>query len=95
MQKLPFGRKETFVLSYYFVGIGLAILLHNILPNPAHAPGIGMALFLLLIPVSIVYGLIHFAKWVYGKHDYRTCLLIHASIWLVVFAYIKIMTWNG
>lgn len=75
--------KTTFFFVVYFL---IAYVLELVVPGGAHAPGLGIVLFFLSFPISIIYSLILYFK--YNKSEnrhYLNSICIISGFWIIIF----------
>jgi hypothetical protein len=80
--KKPEHKTALFFIGYFLI----AFILEKVFPSGAHAPGVGILLFLLSIPISVIYSLILYFK--YNKTEdkqYLNCIFIVSGIWMLIF----------
>ncbi|MDR7209746.1 hypothetical protein J2W48_001684 [Flavobacterium piscis] len=71
-----------FFIGYFII----AYLCDKISPSGPCAPGIGAFLFLLSIPISIIYTLILFFKYYKSQNkEYLNCVYIISGLWVIFF----------
>lgn len=84
------NRKETLLILFYATCLTCILTVDTIAPNhSAHAPGLSFFLFILLIPISIIYLYFHIYRYYNRSKSYSKCLWIHFITWLCIILYIK------
>lgn len=79
--------KTTFFFIGYFI---TAFLLNKISPSGPCTPGLGAALFLLLIPISIIYTIVLLINYYKSQNkEYLNSIVIVSGIWLLFFILAK------
>jgi uncharacterized membrane protein len=78
--------KENSTIAFYTIYILLAGICYELFPGNAKSPNMGVLLFYVLIPVSLVYFTTHLIKQLFGTKSYAKCLLIHGVVWASIIA---------
>jgi hypothetical protein len=76
--------KENITTAFYIIYILIAGICYELFPGDAKNPNMGVLLLYVLIPVSLIYFMVHLVKQIYGNQSYVKCLLIHGVAWLSV-----------
>ena len=80
--------KETVTIGFYIVYILLAGLCYELFPGNAKTPNMGVLLFFLLIPIGLIYALVHAIKHLNSNVSYIKCFLIHVTVWISIIAFL-------
>lgn len=80
--------KENVTIGFYIIYILLAALCYEIFPGDAEVPNIGVLLFFLLIPIGLIYALVHAVKHINSTVSYTKCFLIHVTVWITIIAFL-------
>lgn len=79
-------RPEIKTIVFFILYLTTAFILEKISPSGVCTPGLGFLLFLLSIPVSIVYSLILFIKYYRSQNkEYLNSIYIISGIWILLF----------
>jgi len=76
--------KENITTAFYIIYILIAGICYELFPGDAKTPNMGVLLLYVMIPVSLIYFMVHLVKQIYGNQSYVKCLLIHGVAWLSV-----------
>ena len=76
--------KENITIAFYTIYILLAGICYELFPGDAKAPNMGVLLFYVLIPISLIYFMTHLIKQLYGNQSYVKCIFIHGIVWLSI-----------
>jgi hypothetical protein len=76
--------KETVTLGFYIIYILIAALCYELFPGDAKTPNMGVLLYFLLIPIGLIYALIHAIKHINSNVSYVKCFLIHIVVWISI-----------
>lgn len=80
--------KENVTIGFYTVYILIAAACYELFPGDAQTPNMGVLLFFLLIPLALVYALIHAVKHLNSNVSYVKCFLIHVTVWISIIAFL-------
>ncbi len=80
--------KENVTIGFYIIYILLAAACYELFPGDAKVPNMGVLLFFLLIPIGLVYALVHAVKHLNSNVSYTKCFLIHITVWLTIIAFV-------
>jgi len=84
-------RYEFKLILFFIIYLTLAFIFTKIDQSGLCTPGIGAMLFLLLIPISVIYSVILIFKLYKTENtEYLNSLYILAGVWLIIFTLIKI-----
>lgn len=76
----------VFFISYFI----LALIGEKMSPSGVCTPGLGFLLFLLAIPISIIYSLILFFKYHKTENkQYLNSVFIISGIWVLLFIFLN------
>lgn len=79
-------RPELKTLLFFILYFTTAFILEKTSPSGVCTPGPGFLLFMLSIPVSIIYTLILFFKYYRSKDkEYLNSIYIISGIWILLF----------
>ncbi|MGH2665237.1 hypothetical protein [Flavobacterium sp.] len=86
-----FSKKETLLLLYYTFAFTMVYFIGDIIPGSSsvHGPGLDFFLFVLLIPISVLYFIIQAYKYFNTDESYLKCLWIHIFIWVITVLYLR------
>ena len=76
--------KETVTIAFYTIYILVAGICYQLFPGDAETPNMGVLLFFLLIPIGIIYALVHAVKHLNSNVSYIKCFLIHITVWISI-----------
>ena len=76
--------KETVTISFYIIYILSAGLCYELFPGDAKTPNMGVLLFFLLIPIALIYAVVHAVRHVNSNVSYLKCFLIHITVWISI-----------
>jgi len=76
--------KENITTAFYIIYILIVGICYELFPGDAKTPNMGVLLLYVMIPVSLIYFMVHLVKQIYGNQSYVKCLLIHGVAWLSV-----------
>ena len=76
--------KETVTISFYIIYILFAGLCYELFPGDAKTPNMGVLLFFLLIPIALIYAVVHAVRHVNSNVSYLKCFLIHITVWISI-----------
>lgn len=80
--------KENITIGFYTIYILIAAACYELFPGDAEKPNMGVALFMLLIPIALVYAIVHAVKHLNSNVSYVKCFLIHATVWISIIAFL-------
>jgi hypothetical protein len=80
--------KESITLGFYIVFLSIVYILYKLFPGNENDPNFGIAMLFLLIPTSLIYAVFQAYKHFNSDKSYLKCLLIHASAWFSIIAFL-------
>jgi hypothetical protein len=81
-------RSEYKTILFFLSFIAIIYFVESIQTGSPHGPGISTILFLLLIPISIIYTLILFFKYYKSENkQYLNSIYIISGIWILIFLF--------
>lgn len=79
----PFIGKKSSILLFYTLWISILFFTNELFPE------VGLLLFLLLIPISIIYFIVHLMRFFNGNPAYFKCLGVHFICWIAILLLVK------
>lgn len=76
--------KENITIAFYTIYILIAGICYELFPGDAKTPNIGVLLFYVMIPISLIYFMVHLTRQLYGGKGYVKCLMIHGVVWVSI-----------
>lgn len=86
MEKLREFKKEITVIIYYILFLTAIFTVDSFIPGGVHGPGFSFVLFMFFALASAIY---FAAQLLMSTKKYGKCLLIHLTVWLALFIWIK------
>jgi hypothetical protein len=84
--KLHSIRLEIKTILFFTFYIAITFFVGSVETGSPHGPGFSSILFLLLIPISIVYTLILFFKYFKSENkEYLNCVYIISGMWILFY----------
>jgi len=80
--------KENLTIGFYIIYILFAGLCYELFPGDAKTPNMGVLLFFLLIPIGLIYALVHAIRHVNSNISYVKCFLIHITVWISIIVFL-------
>lgn len=80
--------KETVTLGFYIIYILTAGICYELFPGDAKTPNMGVLLFFLLIPIALIYALVHAVRHLNSTVSYVKCFLIHVTVWISIITFL-------
>jgi hypothetical protein len=80
--------KETVTIAFYIIYILTAGLCYEVFPGDDKVPNMGVLLFFLLIPIGLIYALVHAVRHLNSNVSYVKCFLIHVTVWISIIAFL-------
>ncbi len=80
--------KETVTIGFYIIYILFAGLCYEIFPGDTKVPNMGVLLFFLLIPIGLIYAIIHVIRHLNSTVSYVKCFLIHITVWISILLFL-------
>jgi len=79
-------RTELKTLLFFILYFATAFIAEKTSPSGVCTPGFGFLLFILSIPISIIYSLVLFIKYYKSQNkEYLNSIYIISGIWILIF----------